>query len=126
MDVTLCKIVWHMIVDQYTGYKASAFYGRKNEYLESLFQTLLEWKQYGLGIMKVRHDVASENKAFIKMANCPKWRLHLVPKFTGAGTPQQNQLVKLGLMLSRANLPLQMWYVLCCKALSIASHLSNL
>ncbi len=71
----------------------------------------------------------------IKMANGPKWRLYVVLALTGAGTPQQNQLVKLGFtsvsvqaqaMLSRANLPLQMEYVLCHEALSTATHLINL
>ncbi len=135
VDVVLRKTVWHMIVDQYTGYKASAFFSRKNEYLEPLCQTLLEWEQQGLTVKYVRHDDAGENKAFIKIANGPKWRLHIVPEFTGAGTPQRNQLVELGFtsvsaqaraMLSRANLPLQIQYLLCCEALSTATHLSNL
>ncbi len=50
VDFILCKTVWHMIVDQYMGYKVSAFFSRKNEYLEPLCQTLLEWEQLGLGI----------------------------------------------------------------------------
>ncbi len=53
VDVTLRKTVWHMIVDQYTGYKASAFFSRKNEYLEPLCQTLLEWEQRGLRVKYV-------------------------------------------------------------------------
>ncbi len=132
MDVALCKTVWHMGVDQYTGFKASSFYSRKHEYLEPLCQTLLEWEQRGLGIKYVQHDDASENKAFIKLA---KWHLCLVPEFMGAITPQCNQLVKLGFtsvsakarsMLSRANLPLHMRYMLCHEALSTVMHLSNL
>ncbi len=122
VDMILCKTVWHMIMDQYTGYKASAFFSRKNEYLKPLCQTLLEWEQHGMGIEYIWHDNAGENKAFVKTANRPKWCLHLVPEFTGAGTPQQNQLVELGCtsvsaqaraILSRENLPLQMQYLLC-------------
>ncbi len=84
--------------------------------MEPICQTLLEWEQCRLGIKYIQHDDADENKAFIEMANGTKWCLHLVPEFTGAGTPQQNQLVELGFtsvsaqslaMLSRANLLLQ-------------------
>ncbi len=78
VDVIPCKTVWHMIVDQYTGYKASAFFSRKNEYLEPLCQTLLDWERHELGIKYLWYDDAGENKAFIKMANGPKWHLHLV------------------------------------------------
>ncbi len=72
VDVILCKTVWHMIVDQYTGYTTSAFYSRKNEYLEPLCQTLLEWEQHGLQIKYIWHNDAGKNKTFIKMAHGPK------------------------------------------------------
>ncbi len=94
-----------------------------------------DWQHHGLGIKYTRHDNAGENKVFIKMANGPKWCLHIVPEFTGAGTPNCNQLVTLGstslsvqawAMLSRENLPLYMRYMLIYEVLSAATYLSNL
>lgn len=135
LDSALCKTVWHMAIEQYTGFKASASYSKKNDYLKLFFQTLLEWSSQGLGIKYVQHDDAGKNKAFIKVANGPKRRLHLLPDFTSVGVPQHNQLVELGFTLAsvqawailyKANLPSSTRHALCCKALNTAMLLSNL
>ncbi len=72
VDVVICNTLWHIVIDPFTGFQTSAFYSRKNEYLEPFCQTLLEWEQHVLGIKYLQHDDAGENKAFIKKANSPK------------------------------------------------------
>ena len=71
----------------------------------------------------------------IKIAKDSQWELGITTKHTGKGTPQRNQLAKLGFadvvgkaraMMVQANLPEEIKYKLCNECLNCAMYLRNL
>ena len=94
--ITITNRNWHIVVDQYTGYKESELYSTKSDFLELTCKKFSEWKNNGKLVSYTRHDNAQKNKILIKIANDSQWRLGITSEYTGKGAPQRNQLPKLG------------------------------
>ena len=117
------------------GYKELEFYCTKSDFVEPMCNKFSKWKNNGKLMTYVRHNNAWENKVLRKIANDSQWKLGIAVKCTGKGTPQRNQLAKLGFayiaskaraMIVEANLLEEIKYKLCKECFNCAMYLSNL
>ena len=68
-DITTTNRNWHIVVDQYTGYKELEFYSTKSDFVETTYKKISEWKNNRKLVTYIKHDNAPKNKILIKIAN---------------------------------------------------------
>ena len=131
--ITITNKNWHIVMDQYTGYKESEFYCNKSDFVKPTCKKFSNWKNNGKLVTYIRHDSAPENKVLMKIANDLQWKLGITAECTGKGTPQMNQNANLRFtdiagkaraMMVQANLPEEIKYKLC-KCINCAMYLST-
>ena len=89
-DITITNRNWHIVVDQYTGYKELEFYSTKSDFVEPICQKFSKWKNNGKLISYIRHNNALKNKILTTIANDSQWRLGIIVECTCMGTPKRN------------------------------------
>ena len=115
LKMKLARPNWRMIVDERTQMRFTDFFATKNGMIEPTCELFHSWRQANIAVTKLRMDNAGENKALLKRANSSDWKLDLEAEYTARYTPQQNNLVEIGLyviagkgraMYYRANCPI--------------------
>ena len=113
-NTNITNINWHLMVDEYSGYKISCFYATKNGMVEPTCQQYQLWKSNDKPVHVVQQDNASENKILESRCSSADWKLNIKFEYTARNMPQQNHLVEVGFatiagqgraMMSHANLP---------------------
>jgi hypothetical protein len=66
---------WHMIVDEATRLKISAFYDTKKGMVEPTCELFYRWKMGGHSVMTVRQDNAGKNKLLQSRSDSAAWKL---------------------------------------------------
>ena len=56
-DITINNKNWHIVVDQYTGYKESEFYCTKSAFVELMCKKFSKWKNNGKPVTYMRHNM---------------------------------------------------------------------
>ncbi len=90
MEVTINKSNWHIMVDEATGFKRSAFFETKAGIIEYMCQTMHSVALQGHPIQVLHQDNAGENIKLVKMAKGKNWKLEFEVKYTARKMPQQN------------------------------------
>ena len=86
---------WHMLVDEATRLKISAFYESKNGMVKPTCEKFHCWKQAGHLVVCVRQDNARKNKLLQGQCNSAAWKLGIVFEYMARDTLQQNHLAEL-------------------------------
>ena len=129
------KPQWRITVDEYTGYKTSGFYVKKDAMVAPMCAYMNEQKLKERPIDIIRCDNAGENNLLQKTAKGPNWKLKVDFEYTARDTPQQNHLAELGFatlaskgraMMYAANLPLEIRFRLYREAFQTATLLDGL
>ena len=94
--ITITNKNWHIVVDQYTGYKESELYGTKSDFVEPTCKKFSKWNNSGKQVTYIRYDNAPENKVLIKIADDLQRKLGVTMEYTSKVMPQKNQLTELG------------------------------
>ena len=66
---TITNSNWHIVVDQYTGYKEFAFYSTKSDFVKLAYKKISQSKNDGKPVSYIGHNNTLENKVLIKIAN---------------------------------------------------------
>jgi hypothetical protein len=90
MKVTINKSNWHMMVDNSTGFKRSAFFETKNGIIEYMCQTMHFKALRGHPIQVLHQNNTGENVELVKTAKSKNWKLEFEVKYTARKTPRQN------------------------------------
>ena len=105
---------WHLITDEYSGLKRSAFYKTKADLVESMCEQLNKARERGRSVAVLRQDNAGENKAVEARCQSSDWQLDVTFEYTARSTLQQNSHVETGFtvvaararaMMGAANIP---------------------
>ena len=124
-SITVANKNWHIVVDQYTGYKESEFYGTKSDFMESTCNKFNEWKNNGKPVTNIIN--AWENKVLIKIANYPHWKLGITAEYSEKAHLHKINLLHWDSQILQASLELW-WYKLThwrksCKSCEGMFHL---
>jgi len=66
--VELPKFNWRILVDEYTNFKISHFFHRKDQMAEAMCELLKAWRDKGIVTAFMRMDNTEENKLFEQRA----------------------------------------------------------
>ena len=134
-DVKVTRANWFLMVDELTGMKFTSFHSAKNGIVQPTCEKWNLWKQQGVPVAHVRCDNAGENLKLEAAANGNRWKLNIAFEYTGAATPQRNNLVELGFatlwararaMMIQAGVPLQTRYLVCKECIATVTLLDGL
>jgi len=121
LKLVVARPQWHLMVDEATGMKFSAFYEKKNDIVEPTCVKLNKLADIAGKIEHLRQDNAGKNLALAKNMGSNDWKMKTKIEYTAKGTPQQNHLAELGFTTiaartrattNRANIPTEMRYKL--------------
>ena len=88
--VILQKSNWHILVDEASGFKRSAFHETKGGIVQDMCEYMHSEMARGQPVQILRQDNAKENLALLKMAKSATWKLTFKEELTARNTPQQN------------------------------------
>ena len=134
-DVKVTRANWFLMVDELTGMKFTSFHSAKNGIVQPTCEKWNLWKQQGVPVANVRCDNAGENLKLESAANGNRWKLNIAFEYTGAATPQRNNLVELGFatlwararaMMIQAGVPLETRYLVCKECIATVTLLDGL
>ncbi len=90
MGVTINKSNWHMMVNEASGFKRSAFFKTKDGIIEFMCQTMHSKDVQGHPIQVLCQDNSRENAKLVKTAKGKNWKLKFEVKYAARKMPQQN------------------------------------
>ena len=90
MEVRINKPNWHILVDEMSGFKRSAFFETKSGMIDYMCNLMHSEAERGHPIRVLRQDNAGENVKLIKTAKGKDWKLTFDVENTARKTPQQN------------------------------------
>ena len=123
---------WHLMVDQFSGAKISAFYIKKNDIVEPMCKRMHRAKKSGRPVLYLRQDNAGENLKLAARCKSADWKLNPKVEYTAKKTPQQNSRAETSFatiaararaMMSAANVPIVERYKLFQEAANTATKL---
>ncbi len=135
MTVQIHKSNWHVLVDEMSGFKRSAFFETKSCMIDYMCNLMHSEAEHGYPIRVLRQDNAGENVKLIKTAKGKDWKLTFDVEYTARKTPQQNSHVETSFtiivaqarcMLIAGHVPSKEQFKLWPEAAKTATHLNNL
>ena len=130
--LTMRRPNWHILVDEFTGMKFSAFYPRKNDIVEPMCERLQHATGRGAPVKYLRQDNAGENLKIQARCKSADWKLPVEIEYTAKDTPQQNSRAETSFttmaararaMMTGANVPMVERYRLFQEAANHATKL---
>ena len=121
LKIVVTKPQWHLMVDEATGMKFSAFFEKKNDIVEPTCIKLNKLAEIAGEVKHLRQDNAGKNLALAKSMGSVEWKMKTKIEYTARDTPQQNHMMELGFTtiaartratMNRANIPTEMRYKL--------------
>ena len=67
--ITIINKNWHIVADQYMGYKELEYYCIKSDFVEPTCKKFNKWRYYGKLVTYISNNNALEKKVFIKITN---------------------------------------------------------
>ena len=113
--VTITRMDWFIMVDEYSGMKISSFHDTKNGIVEPTWEIFENWRQNVHPVKFIQCDNGGENVNIESRAKRKDWNLNLEFEYTGRDTLQRNHMAELGLstiggrgreMMHYANVPM--------------------
>jgi len=98
-DITIPKSQWHILVDNFTNYKFSHFYEKKNLMVEQTCELIKELRSKGLMLSYLRLENAGENKLLEARCKSSDWQFIITFEYTARDSPQHNHMAELDLQL---------------------------
>jgi hypothetical protein len=135
MEVRINKSNWHILVDEMSGFKCSAFFETKDGMIDYMCNLMHSEAERGHPIRVLRQDNAGENVKLVKIAKGKDWKLDFIVEYTACKTSQQNLHVETSVtiivaqarcMLIAAQVPNNERFKLWPEAAKTATHLNNL
>ncbi len=134
-EIEIAKSNWHILIDEATGFKRSAFFITKVGIIQDMCEYMHGEKECGYPIKILRQDNPKENVGMIKMAKGKDWKLTFLVELTARNTPQQNSKAETAFtviaaqarsMLIAAQIPDKERFKLWPEVVMTATFLNNL
>ena len=119
--IKLLRPNWHLITDEYSGLKQSAFHKTKAYIVESTCKILSKARAQKLPVGALRQDNVDENKTIEDRCKELDRQLNVKFAYTARATPQQNLLLDTSFvviaaraqtMMTGANLPTEHYFTI--------------
>jgi hypothetical protein len=82
MEVRINKLNWHMLVDEMSGFKRSAFFETKGGMIDYMCNLMHSEAKSGHPIRVLRQDNAGENVKLVKTAKGKDWKIDFAVEYT--------------------------------------------
>ena len=92
--VTIKRVNWLIMVDEYSGMKISSFHDTKNGMVDPTCEIFENWRQNGRPVKFIWCDNGGENMKLDSRAKRKDWKLNLDFEYTGRDTLQRKHLTE--------------------------------
>jgi hypothetical protein len=126
---------WRSMVDEFTNFKITHFFKKKDEVVESTCELIKQLKDKNLEIKFLRMDNTGENQLLEARCKSKDWQFGFEFEYTARATPQHNHMAELGVaalvnkgraLMFKANIPEKYRYYFFREAFCTATDLDGL